>query len=59
MPDLDVVDETFLVVPPKVVAAVFAEPTGWFEGANLLRSKLPLVVQNNVRNMRREWLKGK
>ena len=38
---------------------VFAEPTGWFEGANLLRSKLPPVVQNNVRNMRREWLKGK
>jgi hypothetical protein len=36
---------------------VFAEPTGWFEGANLLRSKLPPVVQTNVRNMRREWLK--
>jgi hypothetical protein len=29
VPDLDVVDETFLVVPPKVVAAVFAEPAGW------------------------------
>lgn len=38
---------------------VFAEPAGWFNGANLLRSKLPAVVQNNVRNMRREWLKGK
>lgn len=37
---------------------VFAEPTGWFDGANLLRSKLPLVVQANVRNMRKEWLKG-
>lgn len=36
---------------------VFAEPTGWFNGANLLRSKLPPVVQNNVRTMRREWLK--
>jgi hypothetical protein len=36
---------------------VFAEPTGWFEGANLLRSKLPPVTQNNVRNMRREWVK--
>lgn len=36
---------------------VFAEPTGWFEGANLLRSKLPPVVQNNVRNMRKEWVK--
>jgi hypothetical protein len=37
---------------------IFAEPTGWFEGANLLRSKLPLVVQNNVRTMRKEWMKG-
>jgi hypothetical protein len=36
---------------------VFAEPTGWFDGANLLRSKLPLVVQGNVRDMRREWMK--
>lgn len=36
---------------------VFAEPTGWFDGANLLRSKLPLVVQSNVRDMRREWQK--
>ena len=36
---------------------VFAEPTGWFDGANLLRSKLPLVVQSNVRDMRREWMK--
>ena len=38
---------------------VFAEPTGWFDGANLLRSKLPPVVQNNVRTMRKEWTKGK
>ena len=37
---------------------IFAEPTGWFDGANLLRSKLPLVVQNNVRTMRREWAKA-
>ena len=29
MPDLDVVDETFLTVPPKLVAAVFAEPATW------------------------------
>lgn len=34
---------------------VFAEPTGWFDGANLLGSKLPLVVQHNVRTMRKEW----
>jgi hypothetical protein len=32
---------------------VFDEPTGWFGGANLLRSKLPLVVQDEVRNFRR------
>jgi hypothetical protein len=38
---------------------VFVEPHGWFEGANLLRSKLPIVVQNNVRDMRREFAKGK
>ncbi|HEX3786778.1 MAG TPA: polyketide cyclase / dehydrase and lipid transport [Pseudonocardiaceae bacterium] len=29
MPAVDVVDETFLVVPPKVVAAAFADPAGW------------------------------
>lgn len=29
VPELDVVDETFLAVPPKLVAAVFAEPTAW------------------------------
>ncbi len=37
---------------------VFTEPMGWFDGANLLRSKLPLVVQNNTRTMRRELIKG-
>jgi hypothetical protein len=26
---VDVVDETFLVVPPKVVAAAFADPAAW------------------------------
>jgi hypothetical protein len=36
---------------------IFAEPTGWFNGANLLRSKLPIAVQMNVRSMRREWAK--
>jgi hypothetical protein len=34
---------------------IFAEPTGWFDGANLLGSKLPLVVQDRVRTTRREW----
>ena len=37
---------------------VFAEPTGWFEGANLLRSKLPIAVQANVRSMRKEWVRA-
>ncbi|CRK55706.1 FIG00820472: hypothetical protein [Alloactinosynnema sp. L-07] len=29
MPQVDVVDETFIVVPPKVVAAAFADPAAW------------------------------
>jgi hypothetical protein len=32
----------------------FAEPVGWFHGANLLRSKLPLVAQDAVRGFRRQ-----
>jgi len=32
---------------------LFDEPAGWFNGANLLRSKLPLVVQDGVRKFRR------
>ena len=36
---------------------VFTEPAKWFDGANLLRSKFPLVVQNQVRAVRRELLK--
>lgn len=31
----------------------FAEPKGWFQGTNLLRSKLPIVVQDAVRKFRR------
>lgn len=37
--------------------AAFDEPHGWFEGKNLLRSKLPLVVQDNVRDFRRKLAK--
>jgi hypothetical protein len=33
--------------------AAFAEPKGWFQGANLLRSKLPIVAQDAVRKSRR------
>ncbi|MFI9006328.1 polyketide cyclase / dehydrase and lipid transport [Actinosynnema sp. NPDC053489] len=29
MPSVDVVDETFLAVPPDVVAAAFAPPAAW------------------------------
>ncbi len=31
----------------------YAEPEGWFGGANLLRSKLPIVAQDLVRKLRR------
>ena len=31
---------------------LFDEPVGWFNGANLLRSKLPIVVQEGVRKFR-------
>jgi hypothetical protein len=31
----------------------FHEPQGWFEGHNVLRSKLPLVTKENVRTFRR------
>lgn len=33
---------------------VYAEPEGWFHGANLLRSKLPIVAQDVVRKLRRK-----
>lgn len=34
--------------------AVFVEPEAWFNGRNLLASKLPILVQNNVRSFRRK-----
>ncbi|HVC95548.1 MAG TPA: hypothetical protein VND64_17770 [Pirellulales bacterium] len=36
----------------------FNEPKDWFHGANLLRSKLPIVAQDSVREFRRR-LRGK
>jgi hypothetical protein len=33
---------------------IFIEPAGWFRGTNLLRSKLPLLIQSEVRTFRRE-----
>lgn len=53
---------TRLTEPPGMLFVeqhiVFTEPIGWFDGANLLRSKLPLVVQSNTRTMRKELTKG-
>ena len=33
---------------------VLVEPTGWFDGRNLLASKLPAVAQENMRSFRRK-----
>lgn len=33
---------------------VFHEPPQWFDGPNLLRSKLPILIQDNVRSFRRK-----
>jgi hypothetical protein len=38
---------------------IFSEPTLWFDGANLLRSKLPIAIQESVRTMRREFQNAK
>lgn len=38
--------------------SVFTEPEGWFGGANLLLSKLPPIVENQVRTIRRELQKA-
>ncbi len=37
---------------------IFAEPMGWFNGENYLRSKLPFAAQKQVRNIRLEWSKA-
>jgi hypothetical protein len=34
--------------------AIFVEPAAWFRGTSLLRSKLPLLIQSEVRTFRRE-----
>ncbi|WP_417747458.1 hypothetical protein [Rosistilla oblonga] len=33
---------------------VFYEPKGWFRGKNLLGAKLPIMIQDQVRSLRRE-----
>jgi hypothetical protein len=54
---------TRLAAPPNAVFIelhqVFDEPQGWFSGANLLRSKLPLVVQEEIRTFRRKLAAAK
>ncbi len=37
---------------------IFQEPGGWFDGSNFLRSKLPPVIQKQVRTFRQELLKA-
>jgi hypothetical protein len=32
----------------------FAEPRAWFDGAPILRSKLSLIAQDQIRRLRRE-----
>ncbi|HMO37330.1 MAG TPA: hypothetical protein PKA06_14930, partial [Gemmatales bacterium] len=36
---------------------LFAEPAAWFDGANLLRSKLPMVLQTKIRAFRRDLMR--
>jgi hypothetical protein len=38
---------------------VFVEPKKWFDAPNMLKSKLPIVIQSEVRTFRRELLKLK
>jgi hypothetical protein len=37
---------------------VYLEPRDWFDGANLLRSKLPIVLQTKIRGFRRELMRA-
>lgn len=39
------------------VHSVYVEPEGWFDGKNLLASKLPLTMKDNVANFRRKIAK--
>jgi hypothetical protein len=38
---------------------VFVEPKKWFDGANMLKSKLPIAIQSEVRSFRKELAKAK
>jgi hypothetical protein len=52
---------TRLIEPPGALFveyhAAFSEPQGWFDGTNLLRSKLPILAQMIVRQLRRGFEK--
>jgi hypothetical protein len=54
---------TRLIDPPGAILieyhVAFAEPEGWFNGTNLLRSKLPILAQIIVRQLRRELAKNR
>ncbi len=43
-------EESLLVVESRLA---FAEPAAWFGGSNLLRAKIPLLIQEGVRTLRR------
>ena len=55
------VKATRLAEPPGAMLieyhVAYAEPKAWFNGANLLRSKLPIIAQSVVRQVRRELQK--
>ena len=38
---------------------IYSEPRDWFNGANLLQSKLPILLQTRIRELRRELKKRK
>lgn len=52
---------TPLAEPPQALFVeyhlIFDEPPGWFRGANLLRSKLPVMIEDIVRKARRRLSK--
>jgi hypothetical protein len=53
---------TRLLDPPGAILieyhVAFEEPEGWFNGTNMLRSKLPILAQMIVRQLRRELAKS-
>src|SRR5205823_3593968 len=54
---------TRLHEPPGAVFVefhqVFLEPKKWFDAPNMLKSKLPLVIQSEVRGFRKDFAKLK